>query len=216
MNKYIYKITNLINGKIYIGQSVDPIRRFSEHCNNCNYVSLIHQAIKKYGKENFEIKVIDYGEDYNEKEKYWIKYYNSLIPNGYNIAIGGEEPPAGKGEKNSFCKTEAKTVEQIKKELQNWNIPLKQIIVNNHTTRDIVRHINKGESWYDENLKYPLRPTEKELNEIKAKMVIDKLKNSNLTQKEIAFMFNLKRSAVTMINIGKNHRQSNIDYPIRK
>ena len=44
-----------------------------------------------------------------------------------------------------------------------------------------MRHINNGESWYDENLKYPLRPTEKELNEIKAKMVIDKLKNSNLT-----------------------------------
>lgn len=216
MKKYIYKITNLINGKIYIGQSVDPMRRFSEHCSNCDYVSLIHQAIKKYGKKNFKMEIIDQGEDYNEKEKYWIKYYNSLTPNGYNIATGGEEPPTYNGEKNPFCKTEARTAEQIKKELQDWNIPLKQIIAENHTTRNIVRHINNGESWYDKNLEYPLRPTEKELNETKAKKIIDKLKNSNLTQKEIASMFNLKRSTVTMINIGKNHRQPNIEYPIRK
>ena len=216
MEKYIYKITNLINGKIYIGQSVDPMRRFSEHCRSCDYVSLIHQAIKKYGKENFKLEIIDQGEDYNKKEKYWIKYYNSLVPYGYNIAEGGEEPPTGSGEKNNFCKTKMEVVEKIKKELQDWNIPLKQIIADNHSTRDIVRHINNGESWYDENLNYPLRPTEKELNEIKAEKVIDKLKNTELTQKEIASMFNLKRSAVTMINIGKNHYRPNIEYPIRK
>ena len=58
---------------------------------------------------------------------------------------------------------------------------MKQIIANNHSTRDIVRHINNGESWYDKNLNYPLGPTEKELNEIKAEKVIDKLKNTELT-----------------------------------
>ena len=37
-------------------------------------------------------------EDYNEKEKYWINFYNSLTPNGYNILSGGDEPPILKGE----------------------------------------------------------------------------------------------------------------------
>ena len=74
MGKYIYKITNLINGKIYIGQSADPIRRFSEHCHGYNYVSLIHQAIEKYGKENPASKpIIQYDKDSN-----FIKEWNCI------------------------------------------------------------------------------------------------------------------------------------------
>lgn len=49
------------------------------------YVSLINSAIKKYGKENFSFEILEYAENYNEREKFWIKYYNSKVPNGYNI-----------------------------------------------------------------------------------------------------------------------------------
>ena len=73
-----------------------------------------------------------------------------------------------------------------------------------------------GNSWKDENLSYPLRPTEKEINELKAKKVIELLKNTKLTQKEIGQEVGWNRSAVTMINIGKNHHQSDLEYPIRK
>ncbi len=106
--------------------------------------------------------------------------------------------------------------EKIKTDLKNWNIPRKQIIKKYNISYDILRHINEGNSWKDENLSYPLRPTEKEINELKAKKVIELLKNTKLTQKEIGQEVGWNRSAVTMINIGKNHHQNDLEYPIRK
>lgn len=88
---YIYKITNLINGKIYIGQTILSIqKRYSKHC-NCDK-QIIGKAIQKYGKENFKIEQIDSAtsrEELDEKECYWIRFYNSQIPNGYNLESGG-------------------------------------------------------------------------------------------------------------------------------
>ena len=72
INKAIYKITNMINNKIYIGQSVDPNHRFISHCsraNNDSDNSPIHTAIKKYGKENFVLDIIEWTEDYNNRER---------------------------------------------------------------------------------------------------------------------------------------------------
>ena len=103
MIKAIYKITNVLNGKCYIGQSVDPNKRFVSHCsraNNDSDNSPIHAAIKKYGKENFELEILEWTEDYNRREKELIQEYNSLSPNGYNIALGGENPPVHYGEKH--------------------------------------------------------------------------------------------------------------------
>ena len=87
----IYKITNLINNKIYIGITKrDPKIRFNEHFSNKN--EILYKAKEKYGKENFSLEIIKNGIPENqidEEEKYYIKYYNSLIPNGYNLSIGG-------------------------------------------------------------------------------------------------------------------------------
>lgn len=87
---WIYKITNIQNNKVYIGQSIRPInQRFQRHINDAlNNILDTHftRAIRKYGKENFIIKEIDTAntqEELNEKEQYWIKYYNSVI-DGYN------------------------------------------------------------------------------------------------------------------------------------
>ena len=54
-------------------------------------------AINKYGKENFTLDVIEWSENYNQREKDLIIEYNTLSPNGYNIAKGGEEPPHSYG-----------------------------------------------------------------------------------------------------------------------
>ena len=217
MEKAIYKITNKINGKIYIGQSIHPEKRFVTHCHkNKKHKSLISDAIQKYGKENFILEIIGWFKDYNEKEKYYIQYYRSLAPYGYNIAEGGENPPIGRGENNSFAKISNETSKKIKQDLLDWKIPRKQIVTKYHITYDILRHINDGSSWYDNSLKYPLRPTEQEINDWRAEQVIDMLKNTTLTQKEIGKRVGWNRSAVTMINIGKNHHQDNIKYPIRK
>lgn len=87
----IYKATNLLNGKIYIGQTVRSLEeRVQEHMRHKK--SVFDKALAKYGIDNFEIAIIDNAEtidELNEKEAYWIKYYNSFSENGYNMCEGG-------------------------------------------------------------------------------------------------------------------------------
>lgn len=94
---YIYQITNLINGKIYIGQTNNIQKRWSNHkC--CNSPTMaIAKAIKKYGVENFKFEVLMRGlslEEANQKEQELIKQKNTLVPYGYNIALGGNNIPS--------------------------------------------------------------------------------------------------------------------------
>jgi group I intron endonuclease len=94
----IYKITNNINGKYYIGQSIDIDRRWYDHKykafnkNDISYNSAIHSAMRKYGLKNFTLSIIEecQEEDLDKKERYWINQLNSLVPNGYNILEGGQ------------------------------------------------------------------------------------------------------------------------------
>lgn len=98
----IYKITNIINSKVYIGQTKKAITvRFKEHSIN-KTKSAISNAIQKYGKENFEVKVLTYCnsmKEMNHREEYYIKLFNTLSPNGYNLRAGGN---------NSTCSDETK------------------------------------------------------------------------------------------------------------
>lgn len=87
---FVYKISNNINDKVYIGQTIRPIEeRFKRHINDAiNNILDTHfaRAIRKYGKDNFYIEEIDTAnnqEELNLKEQYWIRYFNS-INNGYN------------------------------------------------------------------------------------------------------------------------------------
>ena len=88
---YIYKTTNLLNGKIYIG------KKCSEEFEGNKYLGsgiALSGAVSKYGRENFKVELIDTAEcleELNEKEKHFIKLYNSRDEAvGYNIAPGGD------------------------------------------------------------------------------------------------------------------------------
>lgn len=86
----IYKITNKINKKAYIGASIDIQRRWKEH-KRMLYKADIYDAFKKYGIDNFTFEVVELcqQEELNLKEKYWINFYNTY-KNGYNMTTGGE------------------------------------------------------------------------------------------------------------------------------
>lgn len=88
----IYMITNVINNKMYIGQTKNTLKyRFQQHCASTSYCKKLCKAIQKYGKENFTIKQIDLAnsrKEANEKERYWIKFYKTQIE-GYNLTEGG-------------------------------------------------------------------------------------------------------------------------------
>lgn len=94
----IYKITNKLNDKSYIGQSIHIATRWNEHIsasfnkNSIDYNFPIHKAIRKYGLDNFLFEILETCQrsQLNDKEIYWISYYNTT-KTGYNISKGGQD-----------------------------------------------------------------------------------------------------------------------------
>lgn len=224
MKKYIYKITNLINNKVYIGQTTDYKRRFSEHRSlgygrqNSKY---LYNAMRHYGIDNFSFEVIEYCENYNEREKFWIKEYNSYYKAengwGYNMTEGGEEPPLNIGEKSPFVTHTLEEVNSVIDLISNTNISFCEIAKLTNYDVSSIKRINVGQLWHDDLLEYPLRIDHNpDFIQNRALKIIDDLQNTNLTQKEIAEKYGVGRSTVTAINRGQNNKQDHLDYPIRK
>ena len=99
---WLYKIVNIINDKVYIGQTIEdnPMMRWYKHNwdanNRCTYV--ISNAIRKYGKEAFAFEIIAECkniDDLNFIETELIKQYDTLVINGkgYNVKPGGQNSP---------------------------------------------------------------------------------------------------------------------------
>lgn len=225
--KYIYKIENTVNNKVYIGQTKDPNKRRRDHFrrlkNNKHENPYLQVAWNKYGENNFTFEVIDEGENYNQLEKYYIKKYKSNDNNyGYNILPGGEEPPIWKGESSYKAKLTQKQVDEIKQMLIK-RVPKKEILkrIDNVVTMGQLRRINNGEAWHDDKLTYPLSGSgtyEMFIPPEKVDAIIIELQTTNKTQKEIANKYEVARSSVTAINNGEhtNLIRDNIEYPIRK
>ena len=96
MNGFIYKISNSINDKIYIGKTLSTIeKRFAQHQKDAlkpeENNRPLYRAMRKYGPENFFVELIETVplENLSEREKYWINYYHSY-ENGYNATLGGD------------------------------------------------------------------------------------------------------------------------------
>lgn len=92
----IYLITNSVNSKVYVGQTVQSLkRRFNGHCcySKTDRSSNMHikRAIHKYGRDKFNIQLLEECpiELLNDREKYWISFYNSY-KEGYNLTLGGQ------------------------------------------------------------------------------------------------------------------------------
>lgn len=90
--KWLYKVTNNISGKLYIGVSIDPERRWNQHRTLNTRASALKDAIKKYGSDNFSFTLLCCGGDtyIDDLEVKAIQLYNTQVPNGYNITLGGD------------------------------------------------------------------------------------------------------------------------------
>ena len=131
---FIYKITNLINNKIYIGLTTRTVEnRWKEHCRHNS--QMIDKAIEEFGKENFLFFSIEECEEeiLYEREKYWIAYYNSFN-NGYNNTLGGRD--------NNYVMTD-----KVNLVLQFWNqgLTVNKIVEQTNLNVETVRsYLNKN------------------------------------------------------------------------
>ena len=125
----IYCYTNNINGKKYIGQTINPEQRYKAHKSSAfnpkdsEYNSIIHRAFRKYGYENFTYTILaeaDTIEELNGLEIYYIAHYNTQIPNGYNVETGGlnAAKPMKEETKVKLMKAHASLTEKEVKELR--------------------------------------------------------------------------------------------------
>lgn len=131
--KGIYKITNLITNKIYIGKTNDSERRWKDHQRlaftegHKEYNKALYQSMRKYGIENFIFELIEEIEEYDtlsgQREKYWVSYFDSYN-NGYNETLGGDggsKPGHCKGSANGRAKLTEEDVIYIRQKYEEGN-----------------------------------------------------------------------------------------------
>jgi group I intron endonuclease len=152
----IYKITNNVNGKCYIGQSVKIKKRWNNHRasssnkNDRAYEYPLYRSIRKYGLDKFSFEILEKccGKILNEREVYWI---NKISPE-YNQTCGGDYliSPV------KLTLTEVEEIQKIlikdiESEVYHCNIAEKYGV-----HKDTIRDINVGRTWNNPKLKYPL------------------------------------------------------------
>ena len=153
----IYKITNKINGKSYIGCSKNIEHRWIAHKSeaildhNPQYNYSIHKAFRKYGLDNFKFEIIELipEDELFNREQYWIKYYNSYIK-GYNETEGGDRGPSMPGELNPNSKLTKEDVIIIRNSLLEGKMPSEVYPLFSHKiARKGFDYVWRGESWKD-------------------------------------------------------------------
>lgn len=226
--KSIYVIRNTINEKVYVGQSIDPARRFTEHIQESRQNrrhTAICGAIRKYGEDNFYFEILEHDvENYNEREKYWIAFFNSIAPNGYNILAGGEDPPVRRGFANNKCKFTESDVQEIYELLKTDNITLKEIASYYGVSFRAISSINRGKTFRNESIRYPIRSEQlkgdrsKMLSPVDISAIIYAIKHSSKSLRQIAIELGINHAQVRAVNEGScsAYVVKGETYPIRK
>lgn len=157
----IYKFTNKVNGKVYIGKSVDVYYRYKDHINKCNrgQKCLFYNALRKYGIEGFNYEIILECsiEELNYWEKYYISYYKSNVNRygnkyGYNCTDGGDglcgHEPWNKGKVNIYS-------DETRKSMGAHNIGNSYLLGHHHSeeSKKLISKHSKGKKESEETRK---------------------------------------------------------------
>lgn len=141
----IYCYTNKITGKKYVGQTCKSLKERARQ-GGIAYIrkgGAFGNAIKKYGWENFEVEILEYGltaEQANEREQYWISELNTLTPNGYNIKKGGDNHEWSESSKQKL--SQAKMGHEVSDETKE---KLRQAFIGKSLSDEHRKHISEGQ-----------------------------------------------------------------------
>lgn len=215
---YIYKFTNKITKKCYIGQTNNIEQRKRGHKsesfnkNAVGYNLPFHCAIRSYGWENFDFEILEQIEDslgrdfLNEREIYYIKKFHSLVSeNGYNLTKGGDGCSKEKLTFEEKCHLSKifsqEEIEDIQKMLcedyEFYEIKNKYPVL----TASFLSNINTGLNFKKEDLVYPLKKYHTRFSK-QTKLNIKKDIKSNIKYSDIAAKYNISITLLSMINNG--------------
>lgn len=228
----IYKFTNKINNKSYIGQTKDFQKRYNAHKSTANnpksndYNVPFHNAIRKYGIENFNYEILEeISENENqtfidEREKYFISYFQTLTTqNGYNVSQGGQ----------GFSPKQLSFEERIKKSSlfkPEEIIDIQNRLINDEEfdeiekiypqlNRSYLLNINCGLNFKNDKLDYPLKKHSRSHFSAKEIQEIKKLIKNNVSYDQIQQQFGIKsKGFISNINTGKYFFDKNETYPL--
>lgn len=230
---YIYKFTNKINNKIYVGQTNNIENRKRNHKSEAfntkasGYNLPFHAAIRKYGWENFNLEILEeipleFGIDYvNERESYFIQYFHSQVreSKGYNITFGGTccSKPALTFEEQVQC-SKLFSVDQVR--------DIQQMLVDGYQyyeikskypqlTDSFISNINAGWNFIREDLTYPLATLHSKFSKQTQEDIINAIKQ-NVSYAQIAKTYGISVGYVSMINNGTKWHKNGEHYPLCK
>lgn len=219
MKKEIYIIKNKINKKVYIGQSVNSAIRWSAHKSAAKSKIkkiTIDKAMAELGVENFWYEVIETTENYDEREVYWINYYNSTVPNGYNLLLGGDGAQIGTNSANAIIRDEI-ILNALMDDLSFTDIKMKDLAKKYGVSTSVISSINRGKSYYNENKTYPLRKRDSDnLDKLNYNEIIKDLSETNLSLRDLSKKYKVNTFIIRQINSGEKFFNKELSYPIRK
>ena len=222
----IYKVTNLINKKVYIGQTIDLEQRKRNHKSesynqkSSGYKYAFHSAIRKYGWDNFvwEIleEVTDDLDEMNARERYYIALFNSYYE-GYNETFGGEGNRIEKKTFQECCKSSKILNEEEIRDIQQMLIDGYQ---NNEIlkkypklSRSLLNNINIGYNFKRTDIQYPLSPYHSLFDKKTQDEIIQKIKDKE-SYSSISKQYHISIGLISLINQGKQWNRKNETYPL--
>lgn len=161
MKNCVYLFTNKINGKKYVGQTIDSESRYKQHNSTAlrndgspDYNVPFHNAIRKYGFENFTFEILCSDltkEEMDYWEIYYIKYYDTLVKNGkgYNVSSGGSNG-------NNFAGKTDEEMEEIKRKIGIKSKGRQANLGHKHSeeTKEIIS--SKAKERFKDKTKHPM------------------------------------------------------------
>lgn len=209
---YVYKIQNKVNNKVYIGQTTNnPFNRFKEHFAHCKTGDVntgLYSDMSVYGIEGFVMEVLESNiplECLDAREIYYIKQFNSVVPNGYNIALGGH------------CnKLTEQAVREIIQRIKDGAV-FKDLAVVFNVGYSTISDINCGDTWHFDDECYPIRQQVGKKKNFSEEIIheIYALLRDDVSLTAIGKRFNTSAQTIRRINLGEIYRHEGIDYPIK-
>ena len=211
----IYKYTNKINGKIYIGRSINISHRKWEHVHHPSPYSYFDQTITKIGEDKFDFEIIEECtiDTIKEREKYWIKFYNCCVldnrERGYNLTHGGEEYQS---DENPWAKLTIKQIEEIIDKLANTKISIQELSKQYKVHYNTISNINRCKTWnwlhdFKQNIRIESQGSvsrgelgTNKISEQQALYIIELLKNDKRSLAQISRDENISLNIIHDIN----------------